>query len=127
MSRILLVDDDTDFTQAMSTLLRAKGHEVSTAVNGAEGYEKAVAEKPELMLLDVMMTTENEGFDIARKLHENPATNSIPVVIISGIRKTKNLPFAYEPDDDWLPVKAVLDKPITPDLLLRTVDNALRK
>jgi len=127
MSRILLVDDDTDFTQAMSTLLRAKGHEVSTAVNGAEGYEKAVAEKPELMLLDVMMTTENEGFDVARKLHENPATNSIPVVIISGIRKTKNLPFAYEPDDDWLPVKAVLDKPITPDLLLRTVDNALRK
>lgn len=127
MSRILLVDDDTDFTQAMSTLLRAKGHEVSTAVNGAEGYEKAVAEKPELMLLDVMMTTENEGFDVARKLHENPATNSIPVVIISGIRKTKNLPFAYEPDDDWLPVKAVLDKPITPDLLLRTVENALRK
>ena len=127
MAKILVVDDDADLVEATSNLLRAKNYTVVSALNGEEGYAKAKEEKPDLMLLDVMMTHDSEGFEIARRLKEDPATKSIPVIIISGIRKVKGLPFGFDPDDDWLPVKAVLEKPVKPDELLKKVEEALKK
>jgi two-component system, OmpR family, alkaline phosphatase synthesis response regulator PhoP len=123
--KILVVDDDVDFVEATTTLLEAKGYAVVSAANGEEGYAKAKAEKPNAMLLDVMMAHDSEGFDTARKLAEDPATKGIPIVIITGIRKSKALPFSFEPDEDWLPVKVVLEKPVKPDELLKTVKEAL--
>jgi two-component system alkaline phosphatase synthesis response regulator PhoP len=127
MAKILVVDDDIDFLEAQKTLLQAKGYTVFGAPNGDEGYQKAKTEHPDLMLLDVMMTYDSEGFDLARKLKEDPATRQIPVIMITGIRKAKGLPFSFEPDEDWLPVKAVLEKPIKPDELLKTVEEGLKK
>jgi two-component system, OmpR family, alkaline phosphatase synthesis response regulator PhoP len=127
MAKILMVDDDADFVEATATLLRAKKYTVVSSPNGEEGYKKAKSEKPDLMLLDVMMTTDNEGFEIARRLKEDPATKTIPIIMITGIRKTKGLPFGFEPDADWLPVKAVLEKPVKPDELLKKVEEALKK
>lgn len=126
MSRILIVDDDTVFSTATLNLLKAKGHEVSTAPNGETGYKLAKSEKPDLMLLDVMMTYDSEGFDVARKLKEDPDTRTIPVICITGIRKAMDLPFGFGPDSDWLPVKAVLEKPVKPDRLLKAVADALK-
>ena len=127
MAKILVVDDDADLVEATSNLLRARNYTVVSALNGEEGYTKAKEEKPDLMLLDVMMTHDSEGFEIARRLKEDPATKSIPVIIVSGIRKVKGLPFGFDPDDDWLPVKAVLEKPVKPDDLLKKVEEALKK
>ena len=127
MAKILVVDDDVDFLEAQKTLLQAKGYAVIGAPDGEEGYQKAKAEKPDLMLLDVMMTYENEGFELARKLKEDPVTKNLPVIMITGIRKAKGLPFSFEPDEDWLPVKAVIEKPVKPDELLRKVEEALKK
>jgi two-component system alkaline phosphatase synthesis response regulator PhoP len=127
MAKILVVDDDIDFLEAQKVLLQAKGYTVFGAPNGDEGYQKAKTEHPDLMLLDVMMTYDSEGFDLARKLKEDPATRQIPVIMITGIRKAKGLPFSFEPDEDWLPVKAVLEKPIKPDELLKTVEEGLKK
>lgn len=123
--KILVVDDDTEFVEATTMLLEAKGYTVVSAANGEQGYVLAKAEKPSAMLLDVMMTHDSEGFEVARKLKEDPATRNIPVVMITGIRKSKALPFSFEPDEDWLPVKAVLEKPVKPDLLLASVKEAL--
>jgi CheY-like chemotaxis protein len=127
MAKILMVDDDADFVEATSTLLRAKKYTVVSAPNGEEGYKKAKSEKPDLMLLDVMMTHDSEGFEIARRLKEDPATKTIPVIMITGIRKAKGLPFGFEPDADWLPVKAVLEKPVKPDELLKKIEEVLKK
>jgi two-component system alkaline phosphatase synthesis response regulator PhoP len=127
MAKILVVDDDIDFLEAQKTLLEAKGYTVFSAPNGDEGYQKAKSEQPDLMLLDVMMTYDSEGFDLARKLKEDPATRNIPVIMITGIRKAKGLPFSFEPDEDWLPVKAVLEKPVKPDELLKTIEAGLKK
>jgi two-component system alkaline phosphatase synthesis response regulator PhoP len=127
MAKILVVDDDIDFLEAQKVLLQAKGYTVFGAPNGDEGYQKAKTEHPDLMLLDVMMTYDSEGFDLARKLKEDPATRQIPVIMITGIRKAKGLPFSFEPDEDWLPVKAVLEKPVKPDELLKTVEEGLKK
>jgi CheY-like chemotaxis protein len=123
--KMLVVDDDIDFQEATTTLLEAKGYAVVTASDGEEGYQKAKTEKPDLMLLDVMMAHDSEGFDVARKLNEDPATKDIPIIMITGIKKAKGLPFSFEPDQDWLPVKAVLEKPVKPDALFSAIKNAM--
>lgn len=127
MARILVVDDDAELVDATRAVLESSAHVVSVAGNGEEGYRKAVAEKPELIILDVMMTTDTEGFDIVRRLQENGDTRNLPVLLVTGIKRVKHLPFSFEPDQDWLPVKAVLDKPVRPDVLLSAVEKAIGK
>jgi CheY-like chemotaxis protein len=119
---VLMIDDDPEFVEATTNLLEAKGYDVESAPNGQEGFKKAKAINPDIILLDVMMTTESEGFDVARAMHKEESLKNTPVIIISGIRREMNLPFGFEPDEDWLPVKAVLEKPIKPDVLLRTIE-----
>ena len=126
MAKILVVDDDADLLEALKEVLEGKGYAVVTALNGEEGYQKAREEHPDLMLLDVMMTTEHEGFEVAKRLHEDPATQHLPVILLTGIRKAKQLPFAYEPDEEWLPVRAVVEKPVHPDVLLKKIESVLK-
>ncbi|MDD5561825.1 MAG: response regulator [Candidatus Omnitrophica bacterium] len=126
-NKVLIVDDDSDFVEAISTLLEAKGYAVVSAPEGKTGFSQAKQQLPGLIILDVMMATKSEGFDVAKQLKNDPATKEIPVVLITGIKRDMNLPFGFEPDEDWLPVKAVLEKPVKPDLLLKTVEEYINK
>jgi CheY-like chemotaxis protein len=126
MAKILIVDDDHELIEATTAVLEDHGHKVVAAASGAEGFNLAKMEKPELILLDVMMENDSAGFEIARALHDEAATKRIPVIIITGVRKAKSLPFKFEPDEDWLPVKAVLEKPVSPEVLIESVENALK-
>lgn len=125
--KIVMIDDDGDFVDATTALLETKGYRTVTAPDGDKGYALIKREKPDLVLLDVMMTHDTEGFDVARKLKEDPETKSIPIIMISGVKKVKALPFTFEPDNDWLPVKMVLEKPVRPDVLLKAVEDALKE
>jgi len=125
--KVLIVDDDSDFVEAISMLLEAKGYQVISAPEGKTGFSEAKKQLPGLILLDVMMATKSEGFDVAKQLKEDKSTKDIPVVLITGIKRDMNLPFGFEPDENWLPVKAVLEKPVKPDLLLKTVEEYIKK
>ncbi len=125
MATILVVDDDASLRESMADILTAHGYSVIQAVNGEEGYLKAKEARPDLILLDVMMSHNREGFDIVKRLKGDEDTRHMPVIIITGIRKAMRLPFGYEPDEDWLPVKAVLEKPVHPEQLLKHVNEAL--
>ncbi len=120
--KVLIIDDDPEFVDAITNLLDAKGMKVESASNGQDGLKKAEEVEPNLILLDVMMTTKSEGFDIARELHSKENLKDIPVVMVTGVRKEMNLPFGFEADEEWLPVKEVLEKPIKPETLLKTVE-----
>jgi len=124
--KVLVIDDDNDFVESIVNLLEARGYEVASASNGKEGVEKAKANKPDLILLDVMMTTKDEGFNVARQLHEVDALKGTSVIMVTGVRKEMNLPFGFEPDDTWLPVKQILEKPVKPETLLSAVSDALK-
>jgi two-component system, OmpR family, alkaline phosphatase synthesis response regulator PhoP len=126
-NKILTIDDDPSFVEAITTLLEAKDYQVISADNGEDGFKTAKSENPDLILLDVMMTHKTEGFDIARNLKSDKDTKDIPIVMITGIRREMNLPFGFEPDEDWLPVKVLLEKPIKPEVLLKTVEENIRK
>ncbi len=125
--KVLMIDDDPEFVEAISNLLDAKGYDVHTASNGQEGVAKAKAENPDLILLDVMMTTKDEGFNVARELHDDENLKNTPIIMMTGIRREMNLPFGFEPDEAWLPVKRVLEKPVKPEVLLSAVSENIRK
>jgi two-component system alkaline phosphatase synthesis response regulator PhoP len=123
--RILLVDDDQDFVASVEEWLKANGYEVTVAFDGASGLEKARQLKPDLMILDVMMATDTEGIEVSRKIAEIPELRTLPVLLLTGIRKAKNLPFGLTPDENWLPVRAVLEKPVPPETLLKEIQKLL--
>ena len=125
--KILVVDDNADFVKGVETILRAHQYEVCSASNGTEGLKQIAAQKPDLVILDVMMDEITEGFDVARKLQKSPELKSTPVILLTGIRKELHLPFGFERDDELLPVATVLEKPIAPEALLKKIEELLQK
>lgn len=125
MKKILVVDDDHDLTQSVQDLLEGDGYEVKVAHDGQAGMAAAKEWKPDLMLLDVMMTTDTEGFELSRAIAETPELKGLTIIMVTGIRHEMNLPFSFEKDDNWLPVSAILEKPVDPVKLLEEVKNQL--
>jgi two-component system alkaline phosphatase synthesis response regulator PhoP len=124
--KVLIIDDDADFVESLVNLLEARGYRVASAFNGQEGVEKAQTETPDLIILDVMMTTKDEGFNVARQLQQDEKVKGTPVILVTGVRREMNLPFGFEPDEAWLPVKDVLEKPVKPEVLLKAVADHIR-
>lgn len=85
ISKILLVDDDMDIINPIRLMLENKGYEVIFANDKEEGFSKAVSEKPDLAILDVMMNTQYEGFELARELKRSPETRDILVAMHTSI------------------------------------------
>jgi len=121
--KILLVDDDADFIEMNKAVLEQHGYQVLTAYNGKECMEKAEAEKPSLILLDVMMTSPTEGFHVIHALRKSKVAGAIPVLMVTSVHES--VPYKFEPDADWLPVDAFIEKPITPQRLLEEVRKRL--
>lgn len=124
--KILIVDDDADFVQSVQYLLEAEGYTVLKAYNGTEGLALAREERPDLMILDVMMTSSTEGLEVSRKIPETPELKNIQVIMVTGITKEMNLPFKLEPDESWLPVDSIMEKPIDSEKLLKEVKERLK-
>jgi CheY-like chemotaxis protein len=119
--RVLIIDDDMDFIEAQKAVLEKGGYAVTYALNGEDGIKKAFDGKPNLIVLDVMMTTIDEGFDVARKLRSNPATKNVPLIMLTAINMKSGLPWKYDKDETWLPVDIFLEKPLKPQDLLENV------
>ncbi len=123
--KILIVDDDECFAESNKDLLEACGYEVLMASDGRSGLEMARQHRPDLMLLDVMMATDTEGFEVARRIPESPELKGMKVLLVTGMTKAMHLPSGIEPDQTWLPVDRVLEKPIAPSRLIAEVQKAL--
>lgn len=83
--KILIIDDDPDIIESTKALLESQGYEVFSAANKTEGLEVLKSNKPDLIILDVMMTTDQEGFEMNLELKENPEYKDIPVLMQTGI------------------------------------------
>jgi CheY-like chemotaxis protein len=125
--KILIVDDDKSFVASNRELLEAYGYEVHAAYDGEAGLKKARQIHPDLMILDVMMAHDTEGFEIARKIRKEPDLAQMKLLLVSGITREMKLSFKLTPDSTWLPVNRVLEKPIDPARLMREIDKILGK
>ena len=125
--RILIVDDDADITEAMRIVLENKGYSVDAAGDSKEAVGRLKAQKPDLIILDVMMSTKSEGFDFARELKKDPDYRSIPVLMLTAIKEKTGIDFKPEAGDEtWLPVEEFLDKPVRPEQLIEKVESLLK-
>lgn len=95
MARILAADDDPLSIKLLNFRLRSVGHEVISAVNGGEALEIATREKPDLVLLDIMMPVMN-GFQVLRKLKSQEETKNIPVIMLTSKVQEKDVVFGIE-------------------------------
>jgi CheY-like chemotaxis protein len=91
-AKILVVDDDPDFVEIMRTILEAKGYTVVTAANGEQALCQVRAERPDLMLLDIMMSTVLDGLNVSEQLAQDPEARYLPVIMVSSIAET---PYAH--------------------------------
>jgi DNA-binding response OmpR family regulator len=126
MAKILIIDDDPDIVTALRIILESANHKVLEAANGKSGLIILKEDHPDLIILDVMMDTATEGFQLALKL-KNPdpksdfaAFSHIPILMLTAIHSTT--PLHFEPDIDYLPVELFVDKPIDPEEFLGKVE-----
>lgn len=125
--RILIVDDDALFVESNKDLLEAYGYEVQTALDGMAGMEIARQFKPHVIILDLMMASDTEGFEVARKIMNSPELKDTKMLLVTGVAHALNISSPLKPDKVWLPVDRVLEKPITPGRLLAEVGKILRR
>lgn len=114
MPKILIIDDDGDFVLAMEFILKNHGYVVEKAFTPEEGINKVLATRPDLVILDVIMVTGYEGFEVAREIREKHGRLELPILMLSNVHSVKQVPYRFSPDKDYLPVDVFLDKP--PDL-----------
>ena len=123
--RILVVDDDPDFVKATTIVLESKGYEVLTAVDGIEGLTAAKKEKPDLILLDVIMPA-RDGFTAAEKLKEDPSLSKIPVVMLTSFSAARAGTAIAANRGMNLDAEDYLEKPVSPKDLLACVGQFLK-
>lgn len=129
MAKILIIDDDPDIVLALRLCLEDAGYEIIEAGNGNEGLEKVKSENPDLIVLDVMMNTATEGFQVALTLRnsdpelEYAPYHQIPILMLTAIHTTT--PLRFGPDEEYLPVDDFIDKPLDPVLLVQKVKDLL--
>ena len=123
--KILLIDDDIDFVEAIKIILESKSYDVAVAHDGKEGLKKADAERPNLIILDVMMP-EIDGYEVCAKLKSDPKYEHIPILLltavgeaISATKYTLEMGMKMEADD-YIP------KPVEPAALVERVENLFR-
>ena len=132
-AKILVVDDDGDLREVLRIVLEDVGYRVILAASGPEGLETADRERPDLVLLDVMMPEGTEGFHVVWNLRnrEDPYFKSLPIVILTAIHQRTALRFYPDIRDgtyeagEYLPVQGFVDKPIEPPALLKEIERVL--
>jgi CheY-like chemotaxis protein len=125
MSRILIIDDDLDFLMTMQAGLGAHGFQVETAPTPEEGMRKLAGSRPDLVILDVLMPTGFEGFDLANAIRQEPGMTDLPILMLSNVHSVKEAPYRFAPDKEYLPVDVFLDKPVDLETLVGTIQEML--
>ena len=123
--KILIIDDDIDLVEAMRMTLEGAGFDVIDAQDGKKGLEKVQSEKPDLILLDVMMGSMDEGFHVSYTLRNNPETEDIPIIMLTAVGQETGFEFDKDKDEDFIPVNEFIEKPVDPDYLIETVKKNL--
>mgnify|MGYP000005848168 CR=1 FL=1 len=131
--KILLIDDDPDVVELIKIALEANGYQFYRAANGTEGLKMVKEIRPDLIILDVMMDTTTEGFQVSYQLRsKDPKSeyrefSQIPIIMMTGIAQKMQMKFAPEQDGDYLPVDEFLEKPVRVDPLLEKIRKLLKR
>jgi len=121
--KILIVDDDPDFVAYIRTILESHDYEVVSAGNSDQGMLMLAREKPDLVVLDVIMSSVLDGLNMSQRMAEDAAFVNTPIIMVTSIANTDYL--ALFPTDESIHISTFLTKPIAPADLLRNVQKLL--
>ena len=122
---IVLIDDDQDMHEAIKLILEPEGYRVSCYSTGPAGLEAVRRDKPDLLLLDIMLASPSEGFHLAYELKEDAILKELPVVMISAIGQTTGMDYAKELGTEYVRAEGFLEKPLDAQTLRATVKKVL--
>ena len=133
-AKILVVDDDKDLVAVLRVAIESRGHRVVAAYDAESGLRTADDERPDCIVLDVMMPNATEGFHFVWRLRQmdEPYFKNVPILMLTAIHERTNLRFYPDSGDgtyqagEYLPVQDFVDKPVDPEALLGRIDRALR-
>ena len=125
MAKILVVDDDPDFVEATRMVLEPAGYEVITAADGDEGLERSRSEDPDLVILDVIMSTVLDGLSMSQRMGEDPEQAAIPILMVTSIANSDYRELF--PTDEYVHIDDFVSKPIAPEDLLQRVSRLLQR
>jgi CheY-like chemotaxis protein len=123
MAKVLVVDDDPDFVKVATKVLQKAGHDVISAPNGAKALQTMRQERPDVVLLDIMMSYILDGLDVSREMAEDPYLKDTPVIMVTSLTGVKGS--GVFPTDEYVPVDEWLSKPVDPATLLERINKAL--
>jgi len=124
VAKILIVDDDPDFVEATRLVLEKEKHEIISAPSGNAGLERIRQDRPDLVLLDVIMNTVLDGVAVTDHLQEDEQLKHVPVIMVTSIASTEYAEMF--PTDRYVHISAFLSKPVKPAELIRQVNRCLR-
>ncbi|MDH3930396.1 MAG: response regulator, partial [Deltaproteobacteria bacterium] len=121
--KILIIDDDPSFLEICSAILTESDYQVDTASNTEEGLKKILSQWPDLLLLDIMMATMDEGLNFATALKQRGDLRRLPIMIVSAQPDVeKGYKRTVDRDMDWISADVFMEKPINPQDLLHNVE-----
>jgi DNA-binding response OmpR family regulator len=124
--RVLIIDDDPDFVEATRIVLESEDYEVLAAYDGKEGMEKVKEERPDLIILDIIMP-EEDGFRVCEAIKADPELAKIPVIILTSLsQRWSEVTFSIT-EGLMLEAEDYIDKPVSPTELLKRVEKRLKK
>ncbi len=123
--RILVVDDDPDLRETSRIVLENLGYDVVEAGSGAEALKTLSGTDVHLVILDVMMETETEGFHLAYEVRKDPELKDTPIIMLTSIETHTGEELSPDESGDYLPVDAFLRKPLNRDELKAKLDELL--
>ncbi len=126
--KIMIVDDDPSFLEITAAILRRFGYEVTTANSTAGVLQSIESEKPDLLILDIMMTTMDEGLEFATNLRQKKGLERFPIIIVSAQPDSeKGYERSVDEDMDWIAADIFMEKPVDPQALNHNIQLLLER
>jgi CheY-like chemotaxis protein len=124
---VLVIDDDRDVREALRLILEPRGYELTLCATGPEGRDAAAGRPPDVILLDIMLSTVSEGFHVAYDFRRDQRLGQVPIIMISSIGETMGMDFAKELGSEYLPADTFLSKPLQAATVIAAIEKVLAR
>lgn len=123
--KILIIDDDFDYADALKIVLENQGYQVRHVNNIQDGRSSVQAEHPDLIILDVMMDRHTDGFDLCADLKNDQSCRLIPILMVTAVTEKTGFKFSPSTDGEYLQADDYVAKPVPVTDLLSRVDRLI--
>ena len=127
MPDILIIDDDSDFALSLKGILEARSYHVVWAADSVAGMEMIKSSPPDLITLDIMMSTMGEGLHLAYRLKSDPEYARIPIIMLTGIAQRTGLKFDPGDDAEFIPVDDYIEKSTPINVVCARIERMLKR